>query len=213
MANQHQPPTPRELRRRHMHERQAVVFGVLLAALALVGVGAAGIMTGAISSPFSKPIATPTQKDDAMTTAVPCLPKGTKPVKYSEITLNVYNASGQPGLARSTADALTERGFTIKKVGNDSSKIVAPRVVFGKRGLYRAYTVAAQLKDAKLAYDGRKDGSVDVVLGTESHVLLATKDVHLNAKKAMKSAPGCVPLAKVTPLPAAPKATPKSTSK
>ncbi|MGC5165922.1 LytR C-terminal domain-containing protein [Luteimicrobium sp. DT211] len=213
MANQHPSPTPRELRRRHMHERQAVVFGVLVAALALVGIGAAGIMTGAISSPFSKPIATPTASDDVMTTAVPCLPKGTKPVTYSDVTLNVYNASGQPGLARSTADAFTERGFVVKKVGNDSSKIVAPRVVFGKRGLYRAYTVAAQLKDAKFAYDGRKDASVDVVLGTESHVLLGTKDVHLNAKKAMKSAPGCVALAKVKPLPAAPKATSKPTKK
>ena len=196
-----------------MHERQAVVFGVLLAGLALVGIGAAGIMTGAISSPFSKPIATPTATDDAMTTAVPCLPKGTKPVQYAKITLNVYNASGQPGLARSTADALTERGFTIAKVGNDSSKIIAPRIVFGKRGLYRAYTVAAQLKDAKLAYDGRKDATVDVVLGTESHVLLATKDVHLNANKAMRSAPGCVALSKVTPLPSAPKATTKPSGK
>jgi hypothetical protein len=196
-----------------MHERQAVVFGVLIAALALVGVGAAGIMTGAISSPFSQPIATPTQADDAMTTAVPCLPKGTKPVKYADITLNVYNASGQPGLARSTADALTERGFTIKKVGNDASKIVAPRVVYGPHGIAQAYTVAAQLKDAKLALDTRKGSSVDVVLGTESHVLLATKDVHLSAKKAMKSAPGCVAIKKVTPLPAAPKATPKTTGK
>ncbi|WP_284292234.1 LytR C-terminal domain-containing protein [Luteimicrobium album] len=207
MANQHQPPTPRELRRRHMHERQAVVFGVLIAALALVGVGAAGIITGAISSPFNRPIATPTVTDDAMTTATPCLAKGTKPVQYAKITLNVYNASGQPGLARSTSDAMAERGFTVKKVGNSTVDVTAPRIVFGPKGLAQAYTVAAQFKDAKLALDTRKDASVDVVLGSEAHVLLGTKDVHLSAKKAMTSAPGCVALSKVKPLLPAPKAT------
>ncbi len=190
-----------------MHERQAVVFGVLLAGLALVGIGAAGIMTGAISSPFSKPIATPSVVDDALTTATPCLPKGTKPVEYSKITINVLNASGQPGLARSTSDAMVERGFTVKTVGNDASKVTAPRIVFGPKGLAQAYTVAAQLKDAKLALDTRKDRSVDIVLGTESHVLLGTKNVHLNAKKAMTSAPGCVAIAKVKPILPAPKAT------
>jgi hypothetical protein len=196
-----------------MHERQAVVFGVLLAALALVGVGAAGIMTGAISSPFSKPIATPTVKDDALTTAVPCLPKGTKPVEYAKITVNVLNASGQPGLAHSTSDAMAERGFTVKKVGNDSSQITAPRIVFGPKGLAQAYTVAAQFKDAKLALDTRKDRSVDIVLGTESHVLLGTKSVHLNAKKAMASRPDCVAIAKVKPILPAPKATSKSSGR
>ena len=42
----------RALRRRHMRERQAVVFGVLLAALAVIGLGAAAVYTGSLSLPF-----------------------------------------------------------------------------------------------------------------------------------------------------------------
>jgi hypothetical protein len=101
----------------------------------------------------------------------------------------------------------------VKKVGSSTVDVTAPRIVFGPQGLAQAYTVAAQFKDAKLALDTRKGKSVDVVLGSEAHVLLATKDVHLNAKKAMASAPGCVAIAKVKPLLPAPKVTTKPSSK
>jgi hypothetical protein len=45
------PDRARTLRRRHMHERQAVIFGVLLAGLALAGLGAAAVYTGTLAVP------------------------------------------------------------------------------------------------------------------------------------------------------------------
>ena len=42
-----------------MHERQAVVFGLLIAALAVVGLGALAVYTGAIDAPFDRPLSSP----------------------------------------------------------------------------------------------------------------------------------------------------------
>ena len=46
------PDRARALRRRHVHERQAVIFGILLAILAVAGVSAAAIYTGNLNVPF-----------------------------------------------------------------------------------------------------------------------------------------------------------------
>jgi hypothetical protein len=216
VANEQGGPTARDLRRRHTHERQAVVFGVLIAALALLGVGALGVFTGAIKSPIDRAIASPAPTDSALTTDVACLPKGTKPVPYKDITVNVYNASRQSGIARATADALAQRGFAVGKVGNSTVAIAAPRIVYGPKGLARAYTVAAEVPDARLTLDARKNATVDVVLGTGYTKLTAENKVHLSPKKAMSSAPSCVAITKIKPLPvgsstpATPKATPKA---
>ena len=47
-----------------MHERQAVVFGLLIAALAVVGLGALAVYTGAIDAPFDRPLSSPEAVDD-----------------------------------------------------------------------------------------------------------------------------------------------------
>jgi hypothetical protein len=201
VANEHGGPTARELRRRHTHERQAVVFGLLIAALAVVGVGALGVFTGAIKSPISRAIASPSPTDSALTTDVACLAKGTKPVAYKNVTVRVYNASDKPGIATATANALHQRGFELGTVGNSTVAVVAPRIVFGHKGLAQAYTLAAQVPDARLTLDSRKDSVVDLVLGTGYSSLTPQKSVHLSAKKAMPSAAGCVALGTIKPLP------------
>ncbi|WP_448631846.1 hypothetical protein [Cellulomonas soli] len=87
----------RVLRRRHMHERQAVVFGVLLAGLAVAGVGAAAVYTdtinlGVFDRGFSSPAPTATTADQAV-----CPPAGALPVSYDQITVTVLNGSGAAG--------------------------------------------------------------------------------------------------------------------
>ena len=107
------PDRPRVLRRRHMHERQAVVFGVLLAGLALTGLGAVAVFTGALEVPgLARGFSSPSPEAGSLL-VVPCPPTGAAPVPYAQITVSVLNGSTRSGLAAETAADLVERGFVI----------------------------------------------------------------------------------------------------
>lgn len=86
------------------------------------------------------------------------------------ITVNVYNATDQAGLAGRTAALLKQRGFTIGTVANApaplQNKIAGPAQVTGGAAGARAMVVlGSEVTGAKRLTDTRKDGSVDLVLG------------------------------------------------
>ncbi len=201
------PVRARTLRRRHMHERQAVVFGVLLAGLAVAGLGAAAVFTGAVDLPFARRdfavAATPTSTADP----VPCPPDGALPVPADQITANVYNAAGRSGLARQTADELATRGFVIAVVDNATVHADATRVAFGVSGVAQAYTVAAHIPGAVLSLDARADATVDVLLGSSFEALTDPAATGLDPAGPLVAPAGCVPLAELTAPAAAPAAT------
>ena len=190
----------RALRRRHRRERQAVVFGALLASLILVGLGAAAVYTGAVSSPFKHAFSTPTATAAAVE-PIPCLPDGTLPVAYKGVSVRVLNGTVQVGLAGAVATALNERGFTVTGTGNFTPRPLAgtARVVAGPKGLAAAYTIAAQVLNARIALDGRADASVDLAVGKDFTALLDPSQVALSPDKPMASAAGCVPADKIVP--------------
>ncbi len=198
----------RNLRRRHMHERQAVVFGVLLAFLALAFVTAAAIYSGKLEMPWasrefqSEPTPTPTRD------VIPCPPAGALPVAADQITVNVYNGTEISGLARTTADALTERGFLVATTANALGSFDGTaRIDFGYSGVAQAYTIAAQVDDAVLHLDTRPDATVDVVLGSAFLALKAPENVGLDPAVPLVGASGCTPLETLDP-PAAPTTAP-----
>jgi hypothetical protein len=99
----------------------------------------------------------------ATTTPTPTVPAP------AQVTVNVYNATGRAGLARSTAAELRRRGFRVAAVANDplgrAVRGVA-EVRSGPRGAAAAVTVQAQLGEGAAAVrDQRADASVDLVLG------------------------------------------------
>ena len=158
-----EPDRARQLRRRHMHERQAVIFGVLLAALALAGLGAAAIFTGSLSLPFFArdfaKVPTPTASQDPY----PCPPAGALPVAANQITVKVFNATTRVGLAGATGAALTERGFIVASAENATATYDGTaRIIFGVTGVAQAYTLAAHIDGAVLVLDPRADASLDV---------------------------------------------------
>ena len=201
----------RKLRRRHMHERQAVVFGVLLAFLALAFVTAAAIYSGKLEMPWasrdfqSEPTPTPTPE------VVPCPPAGALPVAADQITVNVYNGTQISGLARTAAASLTERGFLVATTANSLTSFDGTaRINFGYAGVAQAYTIAAQIDDAVLKLDTRPDTTVDVTLGEAFLALKAPENVGLDPAVPLVGPTGCVPLemlaptaAPTTPAPAA----------
>ncbi|WP_182112313.1 MULTISPECIES: LytR C-terminal domain-containing protein [unclassified Actinotalea] len=205
----------RRLRRRRQHERQAVVFGSLIAALAVAGLGSAAVYTGVISAPFlDREFSTP--PPDAGAAALPpppCPPEGTLPVQYNTVTINVLNGAGTSGLAGSTRDALTARGFAVLTAGNYPAKLPGTaQITFGEAGLAAAYTLAAHVTTPTLVLDQRADASVDLVLGQEFGSLVESNAVVLDQAAPLTGVAGCVPLeearAAALPAPAAPEEAP-----
>lgn len=199
------PDPVRETRRKREHERQAVVFGLLIAFLLLAGLAAAAMYSGAFSSPFSRPIYTPVAEAPQ---PEPCLPQvkgqpdGALPVPYSKVKVRVYNAAdGSSPLASANEDELSDRGFDIVDTGNWLEKLGQSEVRFGTKGITRAYTLAAQYPDVRLVLDDRKGATVDLLVGEEYSPPLSQDDVLLDAETPMKDVEGCVPASEITPIP------------
>ena len=186
----------RKLRRRHMHERQAVVFGVLLAFLALSFVTAAAVYTGNLDVPWVARDFTSKPSPSVTRNPQPCPPAGALPVATKKITVNVYNGAGRALLAKTTADALTARGFVVGVTANaiaSTSYTGTARISFGIKGIAQAYTLAAYVDDAEFQLDARPDASVDITLGEKFLAIKAADKVTLDPKKPFVAPAGCVP--------------------
>ncbi|MCV2393067.1 LytR C-terminal domain-containing protein [Actinotalea sp. M2MS4P-6] len=194
----------RQLRRRHQHERQAVVFGGLVAGLAVVALAAAAVFTNAIDVPFlAKPFATPTTAAPTGTVLPdpPCPEEGALPLDYAAVNITVLNGSDRAGLAGITGDDLAARGFTVVSTGNYDTIDVAAELRFGASGISAAYTLAAQMATPALVLDTREDASVDLVLGADFAGLIDATEVDLDPTVALVGVAGCVPADQLTPVP------------
>lgn len=205
-----QPDPARAVRRRRMHERQAVVFGLLIAALAVTGLGALAVYTGAIEAPFDRPFSTPEATDELADVPVPCLPDGTLPVPSGEVHVVVLNASGESEpLAGLNEDVLVERGFVVDAIGNapdldgDARPDVKARtqIHFGAAGLAAAYTLAAHYPEPGLVLDTREDATVTLYVGQDFDDIVDSELVGIAADVPLESREGCVPIEQVTPQP------------
>ncbi|GAA1337373.1 LytR C-terminal domain-containing protein [Arthrobacter roseus] len=152
--------------------RHGIVLIVLLLALVTAVFVAMGISRGDIKIAALQTEPTPTST----------CPQG--PFSYTEaktITVNVYNSTGQSGLASSTAEILKERGFTIGAVDNkrafvDGSTAV---VVAGSEGLDEAFTVQRNIPNTTFKVDARTDDSVSVILGVTYTTLVDVEALSL----------------------------------
>ena len=205
-----QPDQARAVRRRRMHERQAVVFGLLIAALAVTGLGALAVYTGAVDAPFDRPFSSPEVVDDLADVDVPCLPEGTLPVASGDVHVTVLNASGrEEPFAGINADILAERGFAIDGKGNapdvdgddKPDSVSQTQIHFGAAGLAQAYTLAAHYPEPGLVLDAREDASVTLYIGADFDDLVDQELVGLASDVPLESRPGCVALDQVSPRP------------
>ncbi|NTW40199.1 MAG: LytR C-terminal domain-containing protein [Cellulomonadaceae bacterium] len=191
------PERQQALRRRHQHERQAVVFGSLVAALAVAGLGSTAIYTGVISVPFlDRDFSSPPPDPDAVAVfAAPCPPEGTLPVAYGAIQAAVLNGSGRTGLAAETAADLAARGFVVSSTGNYPATLTgSAQSTFGEAGLAAAYTLASQVDTPVLRLDLRTDATIDLVLGEQFAGLVDPATITIDPTIALAGVAGCVPL-------------------
>lgn len=190
-----------------MHERQAVVFGLLIAFLAVCGIGALAIYTGAIDAPFARSFSSPAIDDPHADVPTPCIPDETLPVAYDRVSIEVLNGSGVSGLGQAYRDLLTSRGFTvtdIRNLQNDiGQNVTTPRtsLTFGAEGAAAAYTLAAHLHDAALLLDDREGAEVQLVLGENFERLVELDDVELDPETPLSPLEDCTSIEEITPLP------------
>lgn len=197
------PEQQRLLRRRRRHERQAVVFGALIAALALAGLGATAIYTGAVDAPFlAREFTSPPAEVVPEIPDPPCPTDEMLPVAYEDVEVRVLNSTTTVGLASQTAQALVNRGFTVAGTGNYPAELpIQARISFGPEGLAAAYTLAAHLPSVSMILDTREDATVDLILGEAWSGLLPAGEVTLDPAEPLVGPASCVPLEEVTPVP------------
>lgn len=116
----------------------------------------------------------------------------------SQVTTNVYNATDRAGLAASTAEELQVRGFLIGVIANDPlAKTITgvAEIRHGPSGEQAARLMAFYLPGAELVDDGRKDATVDTVLGAMYTAVAPQSEVDaaLAAPSPSPSGPGCSP--------------------
>lgn len=187
----------RRLRRRRKHERQAVIFGSLVAALVVAGLGSAAVYTGVVKAPFlDREFSTPPPDEDAVALpAPPCPPEGLLPVAYGAVSVNVLNGAGKAGLAGETSTGLGQRGFVVLSAANYPARLPGTAEIhFGETGLQAAYTLAAHVPAVVLVMDQRADASVDLVLGEQFATLADPATVVIDPAVPLTPIEGCVPL-------------------
>lgn len=200
------PDRQRTLRRRHKHERQAVIFGVLLAALAAAGLGSAAIYSGTIDAPFARGFTEPEGPPTQAGPKFPCPAADALPVAYSSIAVSVFNSTDRAGLAATAGAELTARGFVVEETGNSNRTVTGTAlIIFGTPGIAAAYTLAAHVDSPLLMLDGRSDATVDLIVGEQYEALLDAATVVLDPALPLAARPGCLPLDEivVTPEPTA----------
>lgn len=180
----------RAARRRHLQQRQTVVFGTLVAALLVVGLLGGAMWSGVLPSPVNVPINS--GGAEAPTAVVPpCPPADTKPVKYTEISANVLNGTETQGLAARTAKSLREFGIQTGHEQNGTEYGGVVQLTTGPSGIASAYTLAALFTESQIVLDARDDDTVDVLVGTAYEGLIAADDIELNFKKPIPAPEGC----------------------
>ncbi len=163
---------PRMRRPRH---RRRIVLGIMAGACAL---GLIGWGTLQLIDVFGGPGSTA----QAAQGKRPCThvgptahsttaPTAAKPPAPATLTVNVYNATPRPGLAKRTADELHKRGFQIGKVGNAPAdydkKVPGAGILLGSKAAASGplKVLATQLAGAQLKTDGRTGADLDLVIG------------------------------------------------
>ena len=108
-----------------------------------------------------------------------------------DVTVNVYNTTPRAGLAASVAKSLQSQGFHVASTGNDPLGgwiLGVAQIRHGRTGTARALLTMRWLPGATAMEDGRKDATVDVVLGGKFTSVTAPAP---GSRSIVDTRPGC----------------------
>jgi hypothetical protein len=190
---------------RNRSRRRRKTMAVALGGLAVLGVGAYGLVN-LVTAPAQNAAAAackagstralgadaPIAEAGAVGAAQAAAPNAGAP----KFTLNVYNSTQRQGLAAHAAAELKQRGFVIGQVTNDPLKAnlaISAQVRGAKSQAAELHQVAAEVPGAQIQTDGRTDPSIDLVLGSAFNTLASTQQVTAQLQAAQASAKAAAP--------------------
>ena len=185
--------------RRNLVVRQTLIYGLLVAALVVVGVASWAMFTGKIDSWWGAGFSSKPSPSVAAGPQ-PCPLKDTS--KFQEpgrVKVNVLNASDRSGVAKATADTLVELGFMATAANARTGPYDgAIKVISGPKGVDKAYAVLKVLPNkAVLELDTRDDSSVDVILGAEADAIDPPDQIEYVGGDPIEPIKGCVSTQKI----------------
>lgn len=181
--------------RKRTQQRQTVIFGSIIAVMAILLVLGTLVWTGLLPFPINREFSQP--PDD---TAIPCPIEGTVPQDPSTMTVVVLNGTNQTGLAGSVGTSLAASGVVVNEIGNWAGEDLneAVRLYSSPSGVNNAYTLRAYFPDATVHVDPNLTSEVvEVVLGT-GYTSMVEAPSEEQFTLAMEPLPGCVPLTEFT---------------
>ncbi|MFT3888634.1 MAG: LytR C-terminal domain-containing protein [Arachnia sp.] len=99
----------------------------------------------------------------------PCVTTSADVVTPVQVSLRIFNGGFTSGLASREATKMRDAGFTVIKVDNlEDERIKAPIVRGNQREEPSMKLVASYYENATLDFDDRVDGTVDLLLGSET---------------------------------------------
>jgi LytR cell envelope-related transcriptional attenuator len=153
---------PGRFRRRLGH---SIVLALLLGIIAAGIVVALAIMSGQIKVPGAVKAKEPVAV--CPTAVFDYLPN-------NQVTINIFNATSRPGLARTVADQFQARGYEVVEVGNKGTSYRGVAIVMaGASGEAAAFNVQRNLPGTDFFQDLRSDASVDIILTEDFKALTA----------------------------------------
>lgn len=183
-----------------------MVFGVIIAFLAVAGIFALLVFSGSIAGPLQREftVVGVSQQEEVPAPCLPAVdgqPDGALPLAYSDVRVTPVNASDKQGVAGAFETELSSRGFTILGTGTiaGAENLEDSELRFGKKGIVAAYTLAAQFPSIRLVLDDRKGDAVDLLIGEEYDTPIEVEDVEVAADKPLKNVDGCLPAKEITP--------------
>ncbi len=115
-------------------------------------------------------------------------------VDPASVSVRVFNATDQAGLAQTVAAQLQERGFTVAEIANDPTDREVTgigEVRHGQRGHDQAAFLALHMAGATDHLDTRATAQVDFVLGPEFAALSSPEEVDAALAAGQSAAASC----------------------
>ena len=147
-------------------QRQAVIFGVLGIALAVLLIFSLAQFAGIVPSPFARGFSEKVDKDKPAELVAVCPAADLTPVKAKNVKVNVFNATGRPGLAGSSAKQLKAAGFTVGTTDNfDAGYDGTALIRVDRDHIADGYTLGRLIDGSLVTLDDREKDGIDLILG------------------------------------------------
>lgn len=97
----------------------------------------------------------------------PCVTTTPKAVVITDVAVRVFNGGFQSGLAHRVSTQLRDAGMRVIKTDNTEERIKGTVLRTNESSPQLLRLVASYFKDAKVEYDDRIDGTIDVLVGSD----------------------------------------------